>query len=303
MEQAKKNIATSVHRRLLNEAKKSGRPFNELLQYYTIERFIFRLAQSPFERKYVLKGALMFFAWNTKLPRPTKDVDLLGKIDNNLDTVIDSMKRICKQKVVLDGISFHPETISATRITKDVEYEGVRVRIPGNLGTIRLSVQIDIGFGDVIVPKATKFTYPTILGFPAPTIRGYSKESIISEKFQAMVKLGMLNSRMKDFYDIWLLSQQFDFMGHMLSTAFRKTFENRKTKFISNPMVFQGSFSSDKGKQNQWRAFIQRTKLTNAPKKFSEVITGLKIFISPLISALASNIVFQKNWKPPGPWR
>ena len=116
MEQAKKNIAASVHRRLLNEAKKSGRPFNELLQYYTIERFIFRLAQSPFEEKYILKGALMFLAWNTKLPRPTKDVDLLGRIDNNLDAIIDSMKRICTQKVVQDGISFHPETISATQL-------------------------------------------------------------------------------------------------------------------------------------------------------------------------------------------
>jgi predicted nucleotidyltransferase component of viral defense system len=203
MEKTKKNIAASVHQRLLNEAKKSGRPFVELLQYYAIERFMFRLAQSPFEENYMLKGALMFFVWNTKLLRPTKDVDLLGRIENNLDVVINSMKRICQQKVVQDGIIFLQESISATRITEDLEYKGVRVRIPGNLGTIRLSLQIDIGFGDVIVPKANKFTYPTILGFPAPILRGYSKESTISEKFQAMVKLGLLNSRMKDFYDIW----------------------------------------------------------------------------------------------------
>lgn len=303
MERDKKNIAESIHLRLLNEAKKSGRLFNELLQYYTIERFIFRLAQSPFEKNYLLKGALMFFAWNTKLPRPTKDVDLLGNIDNSLDAITESMKKICQQKVVQDGIFFNPDTISATRITEDVEYKGIRVRIPGNLGSIRLSVQIDIGFGDVIVPKATKFTYPTILDSPAPIIRGYSKESIISEKFHAMVKLGVLNSRMKDFYDIWLLSQQFDFKGQTLSTALRKTFENRKTKIISNPVVFQESFASDKGKQNQWRAFIQRTRLTNTLKNFTDVITVIKTFISPVISTLADKKTFQKNWKAPGPWR
>ena len=303
MEKTKKNIAASVHQRLLNEAKKSGRPFVELMQYYAIERFMFRLAQSPFEENYMLKGALMFFAWNTKLPRPTKDVDLLGRIDNSLDVVINSMKRICQQKVVQDGIIFHQESISATRITEDLEYKGVRVRIPGNLGTIRLSLQIDIGFGDVIVPKANKFTYPTILGFPAPILRGYSKESTISEKFQAMVKLGLLNSRMKDFYDIWFLSQKFDFKGQTLSNALRKTFVNRNTDIVSNPVVFENSFASDKDKQKQWQAFIQRTRLSDTPKKFIEVINKLKLFISPVIFALAENIDFQKNWKAPGPWK
>ena len=213
------------------------------------------------------------------------------------------MEKICQQKVIQDGISFHSESISATRITEDVEYESARVRIPRNLGTIRVSIQIDIGFGDVIIPKAIKFDYPTILGSPSPSIRGYSKESIISEKFHAMVKLGVLNSRMKDFHDIWWLSQQFHFKGQTLSTALKKTFDNRKTEIISNPVVFQESFVLDKGKQNQWRAFIQRTRLTDAPKNFTEIITGLKVFISPVISALASKIAFQKIWKAPGSWR
>ena len=303
MEKIRKNLAASIHQRLLNAAKKSGRPFNELLQYYVIERFIFRLAQSSYEKNYLLKGALMFFAWNSKLPRPTKDVDLLGKIDNSLDVIIDSMKKICQQKVIQDGISFHSESISATRITEDVEYEGARVRIPGNLETIRLSIQIDIGFGDVIFPKAIKFDYPTILGSPSPSIRGYSKESIISEKFHAMVKRGVLNSRMKDFYDILWLSQQFHFKGQTLSSALRKTFENRKTEIISNPVVLQESFASDKGKQDQWRAFIQRTKLRDVTENFTEVITELKTFISPIVSTLVDKKTFQKNWKAPGPWR
>ncbi len=303
MEKDKKNLAASIHQRLLNSAKKSGRPFNELLQYYVIERFIFRLAQSPYEKNYLLKGALMFFAWNTKLPRPTKDVDLLGEINSSLDVIIDTMKKICQQKVKQDGISFHSESISATRITEDVEYEGARIRIPGNLGTIRVSIQIDIGFGDVITPKAIRFDYPTILGSPSPSIRGYSKESIISEKFHAMVKLGVLNSRMKDFYDIWWLSQQFYFKGLTLSSALRKTFENRKTEIISHPVVFQKSFASDKSKQDQWRAFIQRTKIRDVPENFIVVLNELKAFIDPLIIALINKKAMPRAWKPSGPWK
>ena len=213
------------------------------------------------------------------------------------------MKKICQQKVKQDGISFHSESISATQITEDVEYEGARIRIPGNLGTIRVSIQIDIGFGDVITPKAIKFDYPTILGSPSPSIRGYSKESIISEKFHTMVRLGVLNSRMKDFYDIWWLSQQFHFKGQTLSSALRKTFENRKTEIISNPVVFHEAFASDKGKQDQWRAFLQRTKLRDVPENFIAVIKELKAFINPVIIALVENKAVHKNWKPSGPWR
>jgi len=207
MEPGKKNIAASVHQRLLNKAKDSNHPFNEILQYFTIERFIYRLSKSPHAEKFILKGALMFIAWNTSLSRPTKDIDLLGRINNSVEEIVSVVTDVCEQDVESDGISFDTDTISAMRITEDTDYEGVRVRVQGTLGTIRLSLQIDTGFGDVIVPKASKIVYPTILDFPAPKLKGYSMESTIAEKFQAMVKLGILNSRMKDFYDVWLLCQ------------------------------------------------------------------------------------------------
>ena len=235
MEPGKKNIAASVHQRLLNKAKDSNHPFNEILQYFTIERFIYRLSKSPHAEKFILKGALMFIAWNTSLSRPTKDIDLLGRINNSVEEIVSAVTDVCEQDVESDGISFDTDTISAMRITEDTDYEGVRVRVQGTLGTIRLSLQIDTGFGDVIVPKASKIVYPTILDFPAPKLKGYSMESTIAEKFQAMVKLGILNSRMKDFYDVWLLSKQFDYKGRMLSTAIQKTFENQRQKSLLNP--------------------------------------------------------------------
>ena len=216
------NLAASVHQRLLNKAKESSRPFNELLQYFAIERFIYRLSKSPHADQFILKGALMFSAWCGPASRPTMDIDLLGKIDNRIDTITAVMKDACLTDVEPDGISFNAETVEAVRITEDAEYEGVRVRVRGSLGKARVSIQIDIGFGDVIVPNASTVSYPAILDFPAPELKGYTMESTIAEKFQAMVKLGVLNSRMKDFYDIWFLSRTFDFKGEILGRRLKK---------------------------------------------------------------------------------
>jgi hypothetical protein len=220
-----KNTAASVHQRLLTMAKESFRPFNELLQHFAIERFIYRLSKSPHADGFILKGALMFSVWSGPGTRPTMDIDLLGRIDNSLEMVAAAMKDACAVDVEADGMSFNGETVTAARITEGAEYEGVRVRVQGGLGNARVSLQIDIGFGDVIVPGPSKVVFPVLLDFPAPELNGYTMESTIAEKFQAMVKLGVLNSRMKDFYDIWMLARTFDFKGEMLSKAVEKTFE------------------------------------------------------------------------------
>ena len=173
---------------------------------------------------------------------------------------------------------FLPETVTASRITEDAEYEGVRVRIRGNLGRARFSLQMDIGFGDVIVPGPMKVAYPVLLDFPAPELKGYSMESTIAGKFQAMVKLGILNSRMKDFYDVWLLSRAFDFTRETLSEAIGKTFKNRNTPIPIAPQVFNSLFLHDADKQIQWRAFIKKAKLTGAPETFKNVVADAKDF-------------------------
>jgi hypothetical protein len=164
-------------------------------------------------------------------------------------------------------------------------------------------VQIDIGFGDVIVPGPIKVAYPALLDFPAPELNGYTMESTIAEKFQAMVKLGVLNSRMKDFYDIWMLSRTFDFRGEMLAEAVEKTFENRNTPITIAPTVFDPSFVKDGDKKVQWQGFIRKAKLADAPEAFKDVVVAVKVFLEPLVASLAEIRPFRSIWNAPGPWR
>ena len=303
MTEGKTNLPASVHQRLLNKAKESSRPFNELLQYFAIERFIYRLSKSPHADQFILKGALMFAAWCGPASRPTMDIDLLGKIDNQLDTIITVMKDACLTDVEPDGISFNAETVEAVRITEDAEYEGVRVRVRGSLGKIRVSIQIDIGFGDVIVPNAESVSYPAILDLPAPVLKGYTMESTIAEKFQAMVKLGVLNSRIKDFYDIWFLSRTFDFKGVILGEAIEKTFEKRNTLVNPKAALFDPSFGMDRDKNVQWKGFIRKAKLVGAPDTFEEIVAAVKSFIEPIAKAIAEQKLFNSVWTAPGPWQ
>lgn len=302
MTKGPKNIAASVHQRLLDKARQSSRPFNELLQYFAIERFIYRIAKSSYANRFILKGALMFSAWSGALSRPTMDIDLLGKIDNQIDTITAAIREACLIEVEADGLCFDAETVNAIRITEDADYKGVRVRVHGNMRKARISIQIDIGFGDVIVPNPERISYPTLLDFPTPELNGYTMESTIAEKFQAMVKLGVVNSRMKDFYDIWMLSRTFNFNGEILAEAVKKTFENRKTPLNLNSVVFDPSFGKDKARNVQWQGFIRKAKLVNAPDSFQDVIVELKIFLEPIASSIDMGQAFTSRWTAPGPW-
>jgi predicted nucleotidyltransferase component of viral defense system len=298
-----RNSAASVRQRLLNHARETGRPFSELLQYFAMERFLYRLSKSGYADRFILKGALMLAVWKAPLSRPTMDIDLLGKIDNNIEAVIAITKDICSQKVEPDGITFDPNDIRGERITEDADYEGVRVRFHGSLGTARFTMQLDIGFGDVVIPAPGSLEYPTILDLPAPELRGYSKESTIAEKFEAMVKLGALNSRMKDFFDIWLLSRQFDFEGQRLEAAIEKTFSTRGTDIQSEPIAFTISFAEDPAKVTQWRGFIRKNRLANVPQAFGEVMKAIGLFLGPAAESLAEKRPFKAIWRAPGPWR
>ena len=173
-------IAASVRQRLLNRARDTGRPFSELLQYFAMERFLYRLSRSVHADKFVLKGALMFAAWQAPVTRPTMDIDLLGIMDNSVDAIVAIAKEICLQEVEPDGLVFDPDSLGGERIVEDTDYGGVRVRFRGTLGTARVTMQLDIGFGDVVVPKPETADYPTILDLPVPRLRGYSRESAIA---------------------------------------------------------------------------------------------------------------------------
>jgi hypothetical protein len=298
-----KNLPASVRQRLTNKAKDTARPFQEVLQYFAMERFLYRLAQSRHADKFVLKGALMFTAWGAPASRPTKDVDLLGRTDNDVEAVASLMREVCGQAVEPDGLVFDVESVAGEAIKEDADYAGVRVTFLVTLQSARVAMQIDVGFGDVVTPAATRTAYPVLLDFAAPQLLGYPRETVVAEKFEAMTKLGLLNSRMKDFYDLWLLSRQFDFDGPTLATAIRRTFENRGTAVQSQPTALTASFGSDATKQAQWQGFLKRTKLSGVPSALQEVSDALVPFLGPVAGAVERAARFDQRWVAPGPWQ
>lgn len=297
-----KNLPASVRQRLANKAQESGRPFQEVLQYFAMERFLYRLSRSPHADKFVLKGALMFTAWGGPSSRPTKDIDFLARMDNKVEAVVAVMREVCGQEAEPDGLVFDTESVAGEAIKEDADYSGVRVTFLVTLQNARMSMQIDMGFGDVVTPAAAPTTYPVLLDFEAPRLLGYPRETVVAEKFEAMTKLGLLNSRMKDFYDLWVLRQRFDFDGITLATAIRRTFANRGTAAVGQPTALTPTFGGDAAKQTQWQGFLRKTRLDDVPTSLQSVIDELVLFLVPVAKAVETGSTFNRVWTAPGPW-
>jgi predicted nucleotidyltransferase component of viral defense system len=295
-----KNIAASVRQRLLNQAKQDRRPFNELLQYYGMERFLYRLSQSPSAKQFVLKGGLMLRVWNASESRPTMDIDMLGRTSNDPSQIIRQMQEIVTLVVEPDGMAFDPASLVTEPITKDADYQGVRVRCLGYLDRAKVNIQLDLGFGDVVFPQPEVSMLPTLLDYPAPQLLCYSRESVIAEKFEAMLKLGALNSRMKDFYDLWLLSQQFDFDGVKLTEAIRLTLDHRGTALSDSIVPFSAEFARDK--QVQWVALCRRLGRERTPTEFVRVVVAIEEFLAPLVFALLHQTPPPIRWVAGSAW-
>ena len=296
------NLAASVHRRLLNEARASGHPFNELLQYYAMRRFMARLSRSQHAERFVLKGGLLMDAWSASSTRPTVDIDLLGIVNNDLSTLESIIRDVCATEVEPDGLIFSAATSRAERITEDAEYQGVRMRFEAQLGSARVPMQVDIGFGDVVFPGVAAVSLPPALDFSSTRFPAYSRESVIAEKLHAMVKLGSINSRMNDFFDLWFLSITFGFSGETLAAAVAATFEARGTAIPSEVAAFNADFTDSSEKQTQWTSFRKKSRLDAAPESFGEVMRQTVGFLAPVVHALADNGSFHLSWRPPGPW-
>ena len=295
-----KNLPASIRQRLLNRARNDRRPFSELLQYYAMERFLYRLSQSVYVDRFILKGALMLRVWRSPEVRPTMDIDMLGRTSRVEADIALQIQDILTVDVETDGLAFDPASIQTERITEDADYEGIRIRFLGALGSARINMQVDIGFGDIVYPEPEKSDLPTMLDSPAPRLLCYSRESSIAEKFEAMVKLGMLNSRMKDFYDIWLLSRQFNFNGSRLTEAIRLTFERRGTELPTEIDAFTETFIE--AKQTQWAAFRKRLGQDHIPVSFRESAASVDNFLSPIVEVFSSGKQSPTTWTAPGPW-
>jgi hypothetical protein len=245
----------------------------------------------------------MLRAWNAPQARATKDIDLLGRLDNSLDSLTRVIREVCAGEVEPDGMVFDPNSVQAERIKEDADYEGVRVRFVGTLGKAKASLQLDVGFGDVVTPTAQPLTYLAMLDFPAPQLVGYPRETVIAEKFQAMVFLGAINSRMKDFYDIWLLARQFEFTGTTLAAAISATFAHRGTTVDPTPLAFTPTFYETAVTRTQWTAFRRKAELDHAPETLGEVVAALSVFLQPIAKACLDSSAAPGRWRPGGPWQ
>jgi len=306
-----KDIAASVRQRLLNRARAEVRDFQSLLTSYAMERFLRRLSASVYSERFVLKGALMLRIWQCPASRPTVDADFLGHVANDVEAIARIVREICQTEVEEDGMRYDVETLQAERITEDADYGGVRVTFKALLGKARVRMQLDIGFGDIVVPPPETAEYPTILpGMESPKLRVYSRESAVAEKFEAMVKLGELNSRMKDFYDVWVLAKHYAFRGPVLAEALTRTFQRRDTAIPAAPVVFSDSFALNEAKRTQWAAFLKkisseatRAGLQGPPQDFQRLMRDVTEFLGPVANACARGQSFDHHWNPPGPWK
>jgi hypothetical protein len=277
------NLSASIHQKLLNKANTEQRPFNELLQYYAMERFLYRLGQSPYSQQFVLKGAFVFLAWQVPLTRPTRDIDFLGFTENSVENLVRIVCEICGQSLEPDGLSLDPGSVEGEIIKEGTDYQGVRIKFLEYLGKARINMRLDVGFADIVTPPPKELEIPTILDESnKPCIRAYPPETVVAEKFQAMVALDTVNSRMKDFFDLWYLANWMEFDLGLLREAIENTFRQRSTPLPDEiPTALNEEFAAQK--QIQWKAFLRKSQIVDAPSNMLSVVEQLQAFFDPII--------------------
>ncbi len=300
-----RDMAASVKQRLLNLAKKQGEDFGFLLGRFAVERFLFRLSESEHAKDFVLKGAMLFHLRSMKVPhRPTRDLDLLGTGMPDIARTEAVFQNVCQAPVPDDGLTFLGDRVKGERIKDDDEYLGIRLHLEARMGSARIPLQIDVGFGDAITPAPKQEQLLALLDFPPPSVLVYPWETMIAEKFQAIVELGMDNSRMKDYFDLNYLATTQSFDGPVLAQAIQATFARRKTQLPEEtPVGLLPAFGEDTVKQTQWRAFARKLQMAEGMLSLNEVIDGLQAFLISPVEALLRKDSFNKSWTPSGPWR
>jgi predicted nucleotidyltransferase component of viral defense system len=295
-----------VFERLSNLARQRGEDLNLILTRYAVERLVYRLSVSPHADHFILKGAHLFLIWTGNFLRPTRDADFLGFGESDARHITAVFRDICASADDAgDGIRFLPDTVEAEETRENQGYGGVRVRLEAAVHTARVHVQVDVGFGDAVVPAADDVVFPTLLeDMPAPHVRAYPRYAVVAEKLEAMIRLGIANSRMKDFYDVWLLSRLFDFDGQTLTDAVRATMARRRTPLPAGaPTAFTEEFQQDTQKRGQWQAFVRRSRLSDAPSDLGAAIRDLSGMLLPVLDALRTGTSLPAVWSPGGPWR
>lgn len=297
------NVPASIRARLKNRADELGLEFNQALQYYAIERFLYRLSKTPWADLLVVKGAAMLRVWDGAIARPTRDVDFLGRMDNSPEAVA-AMVRECLSVESPDGLEFSAD-VSVEPITVEDRYPGARAVITGTLSGARIRLQLDIGVGDSAVPDPGWVDYPTLLGMDPPHVLAYRPETAVAEKFEAMISRGLLNSRVKDYYDIWMLAGSISFDGSDLCAAIAATFGQRGTTIpLVRPKELGDDYVQRPAVRSMWAAFVKKLGVTGAgaPPSLSEAAELIAKFVMPAAAAAVSGERFAKAWTPGRGW-
>jgi hypothetical protein len=298
-----RNIDQSIQQRLLNKSREQNEDFQLTLIRFGLERFLYRLSKSKYSEQFILKGAFLFTLWTDYRFRPTKDIDLLGLGDSTPEHLEAMFREICVIKVEPDGIIFDESSIRVTEIREEQEYGGSRVKLMGLLGKAKIPLQVDVAYGYAVTPKTEEHDFPSMLGMPSPRIRTYPKETVIAEKLQSMVRLGMQNSRMKDFFDLFWMTMLFSYEGPVLAKAIQSTFKRRKTNIPSTPpLAFSDEFATDSVKRSQRKAFLNKNSISGMSEDFDDIIKKLRDFLAPPFKAAASENNFLFLWRSDKGW-
>jgi predicted nucleotidyltransferase component of viral defense system len=289
-----------VRDRLRALARSGTNEFSFFLARYALERLLYRLSKSEWRDRFVLKGAMLFAVWSHNPHRSTGDLDLLGLMPPDTRQYQAVFRELCSVPVEPDGLVFHPGSVRARRIRAQHAYQGIRVTLLATLKRIRIPLQVDVGTGDKVVPPPQKIAYPTLLDQPAPRILAYSRYSVVAEKLSAMVELGMANSRMRDYYDIWALARGFEFNGDLLRRAVSAATTHREAGMEEAlPVGLSDEFADSAEKQTQWRTFLRRTVLIEHTVPLDEVVAGIRAFLEPVMSGHARGHL----WRPGTGWQ
>lgn len=299
------NFAASVRARLSTEAKRRNTDFQLILQRYAAERFLYRIGVSHHRHRFVLKGAMLFVLWDEATARPTRDLDLAGYWANDAESLAAVMREICSVAHDQDGLVYSLASMTVEPIRVADQYHGFRIQLDVVLAGAKIPFQIDIGFGDAIVPEPIDVDYPTLLGGVAPNVRAYPREAVIAEKLHAMVTHGEANSRYKDFYDVFVLSSRYAFSGATLGSAIHATFLRRQAlKLDPWPVALTTVFYADIKRSEQWMRYLQRTKLgVDAPTGFVIIGERMQTFLEPPLRAATLGHGFTSMWPPGGSWQ
>jgi len=297
--------ADDVRRQLRLRADELGLDFQQAIQYYAMERFLFRLSRSAWSERFIVKGAVMLRVWDAAVARPTRDIDFLGRIENTPEAVRAAVQECLSAEVADDGLAFSQD-IEVAQAMLDDRYPGVRVKLRGDLAGARFTLRLDIGVDDAVVPAPGWVDYPPLLDQPAPRILAYDPATAVAEKLEAIVNLGLINSRLKDFYDLWMLAGALSFDGQTLADALGATFRARGTELPAEaPVALTNAFVEQSATSAMWRAYRSRLAASgiDAPADLADVVRVIGEFAMPPALAAASGTPFDQSWAPREGWR